>query len=126
LRSPEVCREGAANHSRGGCAPQLQRVRQTLVSEGGVRRAELPAKLNPAKAPEGWNTPRRVALFQSHRAARSVLDCGSPLPLFPPDQRAHDERHDSWPRHSPAPCGVPVRRWFWNAACGIAGHATKS
>jgi hypothetical protein len=35
------------------------------------------------KAPEDWRTPRRFADFEHHQMARSVLDCGSPLPLFP-------------------------------------------
>jgi Zn-dependent protease len=35
-----------------------------------------------AKAPGGWRTPRRFALFRNHRVAHSVLDCGGPPPLF--------------------------------------------
>jgi hypothetical protein len=34
------------------------------------------------KAPEDWRTPRRFANNEHHQMARSVLDCGSPLPLF--------------------------------------------
>jgi len=36
----------------------------------------------PPKAPEGWRTPRRFALFGYHRPLASVLDCGGPPPLF--------------------------------------------
>jgi hypothetical protein len=33
------------------------------------------------KAPEGWSSPRRGALALAQNLARSVVDCGSPLPL---------------------------------------------
>ena len=38
-------------------------------------------KVVPGKAPEGWSSPRRSAFLGNRRVARSVLDCGSPLPL---------------------------------------------
>ena len=36
----------------------------------------------PAKAPEGWRTPRRFATSGRHRERASVLDCGGPPPLL--------------------------------------------
>jgi hypothetical protein len=36
-----------------------------------------------SKAPEGWRTPRRFAFAGAAPNFRQVLDCGSPLPLFP-------------------------------------------
>jgi len=35
------------------------------------------------KAPEGWRTPRRSAFAGRWVPRASVLECGSPLPLFP-------------------------------------------
>ena len=35
------------------------------------------------KAPEGWSSPRRFAFTLAVEHGASVLDCGSPLPLFP-------------------------------------------
>jgi hypothetical protein len=35
------------------------------------------------KAPEGWSSPRRYASTLTAENRASVLDCGSPLPLFP-------------------------------------------
>ena len=36
----------------------------------------------PAKAPEGWRSPRRFALLGSRRQTLRVLECGGPPPLF--------------------------------------------
>ncbi len=36
----------------------------------------------PAKAPEGWRSPKRFALFVSRRQTLRVLECGGPPPLF--------------------------------------------
>src|ERR1017187_8643150 len=64
--------------------PALAAPQRPVVPENMAVHVDIGTLLVEAdKAPEGWSSPRRFAftLAVEHRA--SVLDCGSPLPLFP-------------------------------------------
>ena len=83
---------------------------------------EMGTNFSHRKAPEAWSTPRRCALFDPYRAARSVLACGSLLPLF---RRPHETvgfaaacRQTAalvQELHNPAFCRKPLRHWLFNA-----------
>ena len=67
---PPRHRDGALTRSRDG----LRYINVQIFFQP-ARRAEV-------KAPEGWRSPRRSALFEVHEPRASVLECGGPPPLF--------------------------------------------
>jgi hypothetical protein len=58
-----------------GTATRLRRSRPIFPNHSRFPRASV-------KAPEGWRSPRRFALFGSRRQMLRVLECGGPPPLF--------------------------------------------
>jgi hypothetical protein len=90
-------------------ANPITRIAANMIEKRAVDGVRLPLKVAKGcgKAAEGSRTPRPVGYAHGLRDARSVVECGCPLPLS----------------HAPAelrPLGVETERAFDGNAAGIA------